>query len=58
MFKSRGINDYSLFTILKDHYEPYKDYNQDEYTWPIFDQNSQLITNRKTRYSIFIKIKD
>ena len=42
-------------TSIANKYEPFKDYNQDGYTWPIFDKNSKLIKQRTKRYCIFIK---
>ena len=45
-------------TFISKKYKPLGDYNQDDYISSIFDKNSELIKERVSRKSVFVKLED
>ena len=45
-------------TAVASKYVPLGDYNQDDYSSPVFDRNSNLIENPASQKSIFVKQQD
>ena len=45
-------------TVVASKYVPLGEYNQDDYSSPVFDRNSNLVENPASQKSIFVKQQD